>query len=333
LIINSRRQGEESWKVVKEQSVDPAAQQLATQIQLTQAGTHNIRVTNSQGQEIAQASLEIIDRPFSGEEIYKRLLKSTVWMITVDSRGCVGLGSGALVHRSHKLILTNYHVIKNAGSIFVSFPSYKLHNKELITQPKYYLDNFKKAGLKGEIVAKDAGHDLALVQLSSLPAHSSIVPLARQSPNVGANVYSIGASGAMDGALWRFTTGQVRQVYEKDYATASSRITSFVVETTAPINPGDSGGPVVNDRGHLVAVASSYKVTARSVSNNIDVREVRSLLLKYLSANAGEMEDLPSRSRLSDRLHRPRRPHHLPPTRRRLTSRPCSRWSTIPRPA
>jgi hypothetical protein len=51
-----------------------------------------------------------------------------------------------------------------------------------------------------------------------------------------------------------------------------------VIETTTPINPGDSGGPVVNDRGELVGIAASHRTDARLVSHTIHVSELQSLL-------------------------------------------------------
>ena len=50
---------------------------------------------------------------------------------------------------------------------------------------------------------------------------------------------------------------------------------SMVVETTSPLNPGDSGGPVVNDRGELVAVTEGGSSAAmNTISILIDVSEV-----------------------------------------------------------
>src|SRR5262249_23682794 len=253
------------------------------QIPLLQAGTHNINICTSNGQEIARATVDIVDRPFTAEEIYRQFLQSTVWIITLDSGGQrLGWGSGSLVHRGQKLILTNFHVIKDQRRIVACFPRYKktTDGNELITAPQKYLDDFKKTGIKCEIVAKDSGHDLALVQLDSLPPYSPVVPLARKSPNIGANIYSVGASGVtpnrktgvLEGTLWRLTTGQVRQVYERDDDFGSFRVTSYVVETNAAVNRGDSGGPVVNDRGQMVAVVSSGRIHDRLVSHNIDVR-------------------------------------------------------------
>src|SRR5438105_15861549 len=53
------------------------------------------------------------------EKIYQRLLKSTVWIIvpksrdTTTNRLLVTTGSGSLVDRTRRLVLTNYHVVRH----------------------------------------------------------------------------------------------------------------------------------------------------------------------------------------------------------------------------
>ena len=53
---------------------------------------------------------------------------------------------------------------------------------------------------------------------------------------------------------------------------------AWVIVAQFPINQGDSGGPVVNDRGELVGVNSSRDPNAQLVSNCIDLREIRDIL-------------------------------------------------------
>ncbi|WP_146575457.1 trypsin-like serine protease, partial [Botrimarina hoheduenensis] len=62
------------------------------------------------------------------------------------------------------------------------------------------------------------------------------------------------------------------------------QVQARVLQTTSPINPGDSGGPIVNNNGELVGINSSGNTKARLVSYAIDIREVRA----FLTAYAGE---------------------------------------------
>jgi S1-C subfamily serine protease len=107
--------------------------------------------------------------------------------------------------------------------------------------------------IKG-IVGLDALHDLALLQLGS----SSGLPLPvapKLSVNVGDAVYAIGNPRGLEGT---FSQGVVSSVHEF----GSDR----VLQITAPISPGSSGGPVLDQTGTVVGV-SVASVTNRQNLN------------------------------------------------------------------
>jgi HEAT repeat protein len=58
------------------------------------------------------------------------------------------------------------------------------------------------------------------------------------------------------------------------------------------VNPGDSGGPVVNDRGDQVAVVRSYSPGQRGVSQFIDIEEVLAFLNANLAARGIQVSSL-----------------------------------------
>jgi hypothetical protein len=73
-----------------------------------------------------------------------------------------------------------------------------------------------------------------------------------------------------------------------------------LVETQSPVNPGDSGGPVVDDELQLVGVTDSYTAGERLVSQSIDVSEVRDFL-KSAPAAGGTQDKRPAGLRLRGR--------------------------------
>ncbi len=84
----------------------------------------------------------------------------------------------------------------------------------------------------------------------------------------------------------------MRQVYHNRFEYQDGqKVDAQVIETQAPLNPGDSGGPVVNDRGEVVGVNAAGKANAQLVSLCIDVAEVKALL--------GGVKDAPSREAAS----------------------------------
>jgi S1-C subfamily serine protease len=69
----------------------------------------------------------------------------------------------------------------------------------------------------------------------------------------------------------------------RDTMSNGQAVNCRVVETSSPTNGGDSGGPVVNDRGELVAVVSCCATKDRNISWFIEVSEVRTFLNAYVN--------------------------------------------------
>lgn len=203
--------------------------------------------------------------------IYQQTVGATAWILNGPATG-----SGALVNVEHRLIVTNDHVVGNSPEVIAFFP--KFEDGKLVAKRDFYLRNHADLGIKGRVVARDPKRDLALIQLASLPEGASALTLASASSAPGERIHSIGNPGA-SGALWVYTSGTVRQVYRDTFPMAHGVVLdAVVVESQSPINPGDSGGPVVNNQGELVAVTQSYRQGATLVSLAVDVTEVAAFL-------------------------------------------------------
>lgn len=207
-------------------------------------------------------------------EIYNETLKSTAWVLA-KTGGSTSSGTGVLVNAEKKLLVTNFHVVGDARAAVIFFPEMK--DGQPINDRNHYLKNVRKLGIRGRVLGVDRKRDLALVELDKLPEGTKAIDMARKTISPGAQVQSIGNSGSSD-ALWVFTSGTVRSAYQKQFRTGAGEHDFKVVETTSPINPGDSGGPVVNSDGELVAIAQSISPKARLVSYNVDITEVKSFL-------------------------------------------------------
>lgn len=244
--------------------------------------------------------------PTGGAKVYKQAIHSVVW-IKSDRRNGYATGSGSLIDRANGLILTNYHVVEDNDVATVFFPEFR--DGQPIPERGYYMDRAKRFGLSGRVIARSERADLAVIQLRarSAPPGADGIKLASGSPTPGETVHAIGNAGA-SGALWGYVRGTVRQVYMKRWkAEVGRRVLTFdakVIETDSPTNPGDSGGPLLNDAGELVGVTQGGAVKANSVSTFIDVSEVKKLLASQAVRNA----------RRTTRDDRP-----PPPTERRAT--------------
>jgi S1-C subfamily serine protease len=157
-------------------------------------------------------------------EIFSRARPSVVLLTMQDARGQpISLGSGFFIDKD--VVATNFHVIDGAAAGHAKITG-----------------QTAKLNIKGTI-AVDALHDLALLQLDASSAVR--LPVASKlSVNIGDAVYAIGNPKGLEGT---FSEGIVSSVR----ALGSDRI----LQITAPISPGSSGGPVLDQSGNVVGVS------------------------------------------------------------------------------
>lgn len=211
-------------------------------------------------------------------EIYRHTLASTVWIVNQD---CTG--SGVVVDLDLCLVLTNQHVVGDSSQVLVVFPKEKQDNGRLPEMTReYYLRHLTELAFEAEVIATDKDRDLALLKLKRIPAQARAVEIGT-SAIPGENIHALGNPGASD-ALWVYSNGNVRANYYKTFSSGVQHRMQ-VLETTAPINPGDSGGPIVNNDGQLVAISQSYLQDGRLMSYGVDVSEIRWFISKVCRDN------------------------------------------------
>jgi S1-C subfamily serine protease len=229
-----------------------------------------------------------------GVKVYQSVLKSTVWIISQRPEGMV-TGSGSLIDRRRQLVLTNYHVVGNVTQARVMFPAFR--DGQVIAERDYYKEHIRAQSIPGRVVARDKQADLSLIQIDRVPDGAQALPISGEGVSPGQTVHSLGNPGG-SGALWVYTPGKVRQVYQKKWAAkAGEDILHFearVIETDSPTNPGDSGGPLVNDKAELVGVTQGGATDANLLSTFVDVSEVKRFLasqtVREIKPPAGAVE-------------------------------------------
>ena len=214
----------------------------------------------------------------SGTTVYQKVLRSTVWVHSERTRG-TATGTGSLIDKGRRLVLTNYLVVGDVKRATVYFPAFE--NNKAVSEKSYYTGRAGRLGIAGEVVELDKGADMALIRLDRLPEGAVEISLGA-SPDPGQTVHSIGNPGR-SGALWVYTPGKVRQVYDKKWQAKIDERTILtfqakIIETDSPTNPGDSGGPLANDKGELIGVTQGGALDAQSLSTFVDVSEVKRLM-------------------------------------------------------
>ncbi len=132
--------------------------------------------TPADSEEVLQAFLADLHKQGSprptGQQIYEKTLKSTVWIVGFAGPGQVS-GSGFLVNLQERLVVTNYHVVFVDGvalkDIVVIFPQYQ--EDKLISDPKHYLGQIRadKEKYRARVLGVEPTRDLALLKLDQLP--------------------------------------------------------------------------------------------------------------------------------------------------------------------
>ena len=151
-----------------------------------------------------------------------------------------------------------------------------------VAEREYYLARSNQIGVSGRVIVMDKKTDLALIRLDAPVRDVEAVRLAAGSPDTGSETHAIGNAGA-SGALFGYVKGTVRGVYNKRWQAELEprRIAQFearVIETDSPTNPGDSGGPLLNERGELIGVTQGGDMRAQLVSMFVDISEVKKLM-------------------------------------------------------
>jgi HEAT repeat protein len=216
----------------------------------------------------------------SSDELYNEMLKSCVWILATDGKESWS-GSGSLIDREERLVLTNQHVAnRRCTKIWVFFPIYR--DSKLVTESESYLADFKKDrpenAIAASFVSDQAICDLALIRLSRLPKGVKPLRLSKRTIRPGQALHTVGGKPKGNTAVWIYSSGSVRQVSVKRWTYGDGfKREAEVIASSVSTNPGDSGGAVVDSRGILVGV---HAMSADGVLNagHIHVNEVRRFL-------------------------------------------------------
>lgn len=159
------------------------------------------------------------------KNLFKQSADSVVLIMSFDdNQQPLAIGSGFFVEDGEKLI-TNYHVIKGASFVRIK-----------LTNGKVFEIKF--------ILGVDYEHDLVVLKT---PGVGKPLPLAERAPEIGQDVIAIGNPRGLEGTLSKGIVSGLRN--EKG---------SIYYQVTAPISPGSSGGPVINENGEVLGVSTFF---------------------------------------------------------------------------
>ncbi len=220
----------------------------------------------------------------ASEKLYQRVVKSCVFIVTPIGDIGYAMGSGSLIDAERKLVLTNWHVVDENKAVYIQFPMLKKDGSVIVDKPAYINRAKKREIAMSEVLYRDKSRDLAIVRAANVPSGTPALPIVRKSAAVGTTTWNIGSPGAVT-QVFSITEGKVRAVGQEKFPVGGGDgaffVNARVLQSTNPTNPGDSGGPLFNKDGHIVAVTESGSRANQQVNNFIDALEVRAFLKEF----------------------------------------------------
>jgi hypothetical protein len=183
------------------------------------------------------------------EAIYRHALRATAWVVTPTAQG-----TGFLVDRFHRFLITNQHVVQDHDVANVFFPIF--NGDHAIGDRKHYIRYDRP--IRGYVVARDRERDLAVVQLEVVPNSAAPLRISAAGAQTGHCVYLLGNPG-LEKRLWVTNKGKVGRVGpETKRPNGQREVHALFAEigVDAPVLPGCSGGPALNEEGSLVGVTT-----------------------------------------------------------------------------
>ncbi|WP_345464581.1 S1C family serine protease [Deinococcus carri] len=204
--------------------------------------------------------------PENTRELFTRSRPAVVRVESLNpSRGEEGIGTGFFISQTGQ-VLTAYHVVAS-GQLF-------------------QVQTLAGRRLPARVAAYDAQADVALLQVQGRGPFP-VLNLATRPPRVGETVLAIGNSG---GDFLQPRRGQLLRLGAE---AGRADFPQGTLEMTAPLAPGDSGGPIIDGNGQAIGVVSYIRVDDSGqtrASYAVPVTEGNDLIT---ALRAGKQRDVP----------------------------------------
>lgn len=184
----------------------------------------------------------------TANDVAKRASRSVVLLMMEDKHSQpVSMGSGFLI--GDGLVVTNLHVVRGSAGGTVRLVGQNSIQRIIA------------------IVDVDELADLVLLKISQTTRPAPELQLSNVTPQVGDLVYVIGNPRGLEGT---FSDGIVSGIRHNEEDT--------ILQITAPISPGSSGGPVLNVSGDVVGVAVGFYNDGQNLNFAIPARYVQLMI-------------------------------------------------------
>ncbi len=161
-------------------------------------------------------------KKYDGSEIYDMYSSAVFMAFTFDGKD-ERQGSGFFID-DKGLAVSNYHVFKGTK---IGLEEIKLQGSNI-------------AYKISDVIAKSEENDFILFRVNC--GETNYIPIAKSKPNIGEKVYAIGSPRGLENT---FSSGEISQWRDEN-----------LMQTSALIDHGSSGGALINEYGYVVGITS-----------------------------------------------------------------------------
>lgn len=151
-------------------------------------------------------------------------------------------GSGFIYNfGGQMIILTNYHVVAGTSSLNVTFVNEKEYS--------------------ASILGSNPSADLAFLSTDA-PVNdlSPLEIISSSTLRVGDSVIVVGTPYGLEGSMSVGIVSALNRILSTDESSIGN-----VIQTTAPLNPGNSGGPLLNSKGQVVGIVTAIAQESQGI--------------------------------------------------------------------
>jgi S1-C subfamily serine protease len=186
-------------------------------------------------------------------DVIERCERAVVRIEAEGNRGR-GIGSGFLADSSGTLV-TNTHVLSGAQKAVAVFPNGQQHE------------------IKGTLLI-DASYDICIAKIDG--TNFEFLPLAAELPRKGERVTALGSPKGLSFTATTGIVSAIRPAEELGADIGRPEIRGTWVQVDAALSGGNSGGPLINDRGEVVAMSTlASQGSAQNLNFGISVNDIR----------------------------------------------------------